>query len=108
MQWFRRQLLWGILLLAIGASLLVINMGWISPSVAFLWPSAVIVAGLWLVFTAVRTPRGRGLTAGVAVTAVGAFWLLQGLGWIREDLFLAILVMSLGAGMLLRGLFFRG
>lgn len=107
MRWKNAQLFWGLLLLGAGALMILINLDLIPQSIADLWPIPVLLVGLWLILVAARRPRARGLTAGIVVTAVGAFWLAESLNWIGEDLFLPVLLISLGLGILLRGLFFR-
>lgn len=107
MRWKSAQLFWGLLLLGAGSLMILDNLELIPQSVADLWPVPVVLLGLWLILVAARRPRGRGLTAGIVVTAVGAFWLAESLNWIGEDLFLPVLLISLGLGILLRGLFFQ-
>jgi hypothetical protein len=108
MRWKSSQLFWGLLLLAAGVFLLLVNLDLIPQSIADLWPVPVILAGFWLLAAASRRRRGRGLTAGIVVTAVGLFWLAESLHWVTEDLFLPVLLISFGLGILLRGLIFRG
>lgn len=107
MRFKRVQLFWGLLLLGAGAFLLLVNLDLIPQGVADLWPVPVILLGIWLIVVAAGRPRGRGLTAGIVVSAVGVFWLAESLKWIAEDLFLPVLLMSIGLGIVLRGLFFR-
>jgi hypothetical protein len=104
----RAQLFWGLLLLGVGAVLLLNNLNLIPQNIADLWPVPVVLVGLWLLVSAARRPRGRGLTAAIVVSAIGMFWLAESLNWITEDLFLPVLLMSIGLGIVLRGLFFRG
>ena len=107
MRWKSAQLFWGLLLLGAGVLMFLINLNLIPQTIADLWPIPVILIGIWLIVVAVRRPRWRGLTAGIVVAAVGVFWLAESLNWIGEDLFLPVLLMSLGLGIVLRGLFFR-
>jgi membrane-bound ClpP family serine protease len=107
MRWKSAQLFWGLLLLGAGALMILINLDLIPQNIADLWPVPVILIGIWLIVIAVRRPRARGLTAGIVVTAIGTFWLAESFNWIGEDLFLPILLMSIGLGILIRGLFFR-
>jgi hypothetical protein len=107
MRWKSAQLFWGLLLLGAGILMILINLDLIPQSIANLWPIPVVLAGIWLIVIAARRPRARGLTAGIVVTAVGAFWLAESFNWIEEDLFLPVLLISLGLGILFRGLLFR-
>ncbi len=107
MRWIGAQLFWGLLLLGAGVFLLLVNLSLIPADIADLWPVPVVLVGIWILVAAVRRPRGRGLTAGIVVTAIGFFWLAESLNWITEDLFLPILLMSIGLGVVLRGLFYR-
>jgi hypothetical protein len=107
MRWKSAQLFWGLLLLGAGILMILINLDLIPQSIADLWPIPVVLVGIWLIIIAVRRPRARGLTAGIVVTAVGAFWLAESFNWIGDDLFLPVLLISLGLGILVRGLLFR-
>lgn len=107
MRWKSTQLFWGLLLLGAGAFLLLVNLNLIPQSIADLWPVLVVLVGFWLIAVAAGRPRGRGLTAGIVVSAIGMYWLAESFHWVTEDLFLPVLLMSIGLGILLRGLFFR-
>jgi len=107
MQSKNAQLFWGLLLLVVGGLLLLVNIGLVPNVVTDLWPVPIVLAGAWLIFVAARRPRGRGLTAGIVVTAVGMFWFAETFNWVDEDLFLPILLMSIGLSIVLRGVFFR-
>lgn len=97
------SLFWGVLLLALGAAMLLINLGWLSATLAELWPLLVLVLGVWLTAGALRARGRRGLTAGVVLIAVGGFWFAAGQGWLADRLFLPVLLMAFGLGLLLRG-----
>ena len=107
MRWKSAQLFWGLLLLGAGVFLLLVNLDLIPQGLADLWPVPVILAGFWLIAVAAGRPRGRGLTAGIVVSAIGVFWLAESFNWVTDDLFLPVLLMAIGLGILLRGLFFR-
>lgn len=107
MQWKSAQLFWGLLLLGVGGLLLLVNIGLIPDDVTDLWPVPIVLTGAWLIVAAARRPRGRGLTAGIVVIAVGMFWFAETFNWVDEDLFLSVLLMSIGLSIVLRGLFFR-
>jgi hypothetical protein len=102
-----RELFWGLALIAAGLILLLVRLGWLPPSADSLWPLVVFFFGLWLVARAVMRPGARGVTAGVVVMAVGAYWFAEGLGWVSEDVFLAVLLLALGLGLISRSLLLR-
>lgn len=101
------QVVWGLAFVFLGIGLLLANLGWLSARTADVWPLVVFVAGVWLAANAVRRPSGEGLTAGLVLMAVGAFWFGEGRNWIDEALFLPVLLVSIGLGLLLRGVAFR-
>ncbi len=93
---------WGFGLIAIGLLLLSANLGLIPLHGLPFLPMLVLLAGLWLTVDAGRRAAGRGNTAGLVVMAAGAFWIAVSLGWLAEEQFLAVLLLSLGFGVLLR------
>jgi hypothetical protein len=101
-----RELFWGLAFIGAGLILLLVRLGWLPPSADSLWPLVVFFLGVWLAASAIRRPGGRGLTAGVVVMAVGAYWFAEGLGWVNEEVFLAVLLMALGLGLISRTLLF--
>jgi uncharacterized membrane protein len=76
-----------------------------STAVLDLWPVLVIGAGVWLIGGAAVRRQGGGLVAGILVLALGAFWLLENFGKANDQLFLPILLIALGVGLLLRNLY---
>lgn len=102
------QLFWGLVFVAGGLVILLINTGLLPGSLSSLWPLALLLAGLWLVIVAVRRPAGRGLVGGLVAMAIGGFWFAEAQGWASQELFPAVLFLSIGAGLLGRGLVFRG
>ena len=107
MRWERQRLFWGFVILGAGIILLIITLGLLPANIARLWPVIVLLLGLWLITAALRKSRGRGFTVGLVVFVIGVFWLAEGYHWVHEDLFLPILLISLGCGILLRGLLVR-
>ena len=97
-QWF-----WGVLLIVLGLGFLLHNFNLVPEDLFSLWPLIAIGAGVWIFGEAVRR-RGRGLVGGVVVLASGAFWLLENYGRVRGPMFLPVLLIALGAGLLLRNL----
>ncbi len=94
--------IWGVGLIAIGLFLLSVNLRLIPLGEVPILPLLVLLLGAWLTLDAGRRPRGRGLTAGIVVMAAGAFWMAVSLGWLQEEQFLAVLLIALGLGVLLR------
>jgi len=98
----RSNALWGALFLAAGVTALLVQLGVLPGNVYSLWPIAVIVLGLWLLFGSLTSGRPSGFTAGLVTTAAGVYWLAEQLDLVRSDLFFPILLIALGAGVLLR------
>ncbi|MEW6567479.1 MAG: hypothetical protein AB1449_04800 [Chloroflexota bacterium] len=102
-----RRLLWGFVFLGAGLAILLINLGLLPISWFALWPLALSLLGLWLLLEAARRPGRRGLVAGLLALAIGAFWMAEQQGWVRQNLFPAVLFLALGLGLLMRGLGYR-
>ncbi len=98
----RGQSFWGTVLIGIGLGLLLVRQGLLAPTIGDLLPFAVAIIGLWMLLGALRDPRGRGMVAGVVATIGGLFFLAVGFGWVQQEAFLAVLLVSLGLGLLLR------
>jgi predicted membrane protein len=75
------RLILGLIIIAIGASILADNLGWISARyvLRILWPLAVV--GIGLSMTRDTAPRRR--TWGVVIIIVGVWNLLDNLGWLH-------------------------
>jgi hypothetical protein len=101
----RSALLWGPLLIVLGIGFLLNNFNLIPHDVFALWPLLVIGAGIWMLGGAVTRRRGRGLVGGTLVLALGLFWLLQNYGKVNDQMFLPVLLIGLGVGLLLRSLY---
>lgn len=89
-------------LIVLGLAFLLNNFGLVPRGVFNLWPLLVMGAGVWLLGRAVVRRRGGGMTGGLLVLALGAFWLLNNYGVLGDQFFLPIILIALGAGMLLR------
>jgi hypothetical protein len=98
----RNAILSGLSLIALGGILLLNNLRMIPPAVAQWWPVALIGGGVWRVGRAVQQRRGGQLVGGVVVSALGLYWLAQNLGRLDDRLFLPILLIALGIGLLAR------
>ena len=103
----RSGLFWGSLLIVLGLGFLLDNFNLVPEGIFSLWPLLVIGAGVWLLGQAVTSGEGRGLTGGVVVLALGTFWLLENYGRVTNQMFLPVLLIALGLGLLLR-YFFAG
>jgi hypothetical protein len=95
---------WGTVLIVLGLGFLIRNIVPASTALLDLWPVLVIGAGLWLLGGAAGRGVGGGLVAGVLVLALGGFWLLENFGKVDDRLFLPVLLIALGVGLLLRNL----
>ena len=100
----QRLLYLGLTLIAIGAFFLLNNLNLLPDSLYNLWPVPVVAAGVGLLARS-ATSNGRGMVGAVLVLTLGAFWLLQNYGKVTDRLFLPILLIALGVGLLLRYLF---
>ena len=101
----RSGLFWGALLIVLGLGFLLHNFNLVPEGVFSLWPLLVAGAGVWMLGQAVTRREGRGLTGGVVVLALGVFWLLENYGRVDNRMFLPVLLIALGAGLLLRSVF---
>jgi hypothetical protein len=98
-------LFWGILLIVLGLGFLLNNFNLVPEGIFSLWPLLVIGAGLWMVGRAAVRHAGQGLVGGIVVLALGMFWLLENYGRVSRQMFLPVLLIALGLGLLLRNLF---
>lgn len=97
----RSTLLAGLVLVMAGLVFLLYNLNLIPGKVFAWWPVLVISAGLWMLANAVAR-RSTGLVAGVVLSSLGAYWLLENLGLVAGGVFVPVLLIALGAGLLLR------
>jgi hypothetical protein len=98
---------WGLLLIVAGGGLILTHLGIIPATFQELWPAGVILVGLWWIAVATRARRGRGLTAGLVIVGMGGFLLARQIWGVAEELFIAVLLLAIGLGVMLRSLFFR-
>lgn len=98
----RSGLFWGPLLMVLGLGFLLNNFNLVPEGIFSLWPLLVVGAGLWLLVEALLRQRGRGVTGGVVVLALGVFWLLENYGRVTSQMFLPVLLIALGAGLLVQ------
>lgn len=100
----RGTLFWGSFLTILGLVLLLNNYHLVPETLIQWWPVLVLGVGLWLLGRGLAERRGASLVAGTVVGALGGFWLLDNLGRMDERLFVPVLLISLGVGLLLRSL----
>jgi 4-amino-4-deoxy-L-arabinose transferase-like glycosyltransferase len=98
----RGALIGGVVLIILGALFLLENLNLIPGGVTDWWPVLVVGAGLWLLAQAVRRRTSGGLVGGILLIGLGGYWLASNLGWVGEGLFLPVLLIALGTGLLLR------
>ena len=98
----RTALIGGFILIALGALFLLDNFNVVPGNVVDWWPVLIVGAGVWLLAQAFQRRRHGGLVGGTLLVGLGGYWLLDNLGRINADLFLPVLFISLGVGLLLR------
>ena len=103
----RMALFWGCLLFVLGIGFLLNNFRLVPPGLFALWPLLVMGLGVWMVGRAAGRRGGRGLVGGVLLLFAGAFWLLENFGRADDRMFLPVLLIALGSGLLLRNLYQR-
>jgi hypothetical protein len=103
----RGTLLAGALFVLLGLVLLLNNFQMVPANLLAWWPVLVLGAGIWLLGRGVAERHGAELVAGTLLAALGGFWLLDNLGRMDERLFVPILLIALGLGLLLRSLLAR-
>jgi hypothetical protein len=101
----RGALLWGVLLVLLGLVFLLNNFHLVPVGLWQWWPLPVLGAGLLLLGRGAARRQGASLVAGMVLAALGVFWLLDNLGRVDERLFVPVLLIALGVGLLLRSLF---
>ena len=100
----RSGLFWGTLLVLLGLVFLLNNFHVVPANLLQWWPVLVLGAGLLLFGRGLVERRGGGLIAGTVLASLGGFWLLDNLGRMDERLFIPILLIALGMGLLFRTL----
>jgi hypothetical protein len=60
-----------------------------------------------MLWRAGQRQRGGGLVGGVLVVTLGGFWLLQNFDRVSNRLFLPVVLIALGVGLVLRTMFYR-
>lgn len=98
----RGTLFWGALLTVLGLIFLLNNFQVVPANLWQWWPGLVLGTGGLVLVRGLAQRRGSGLVAGTVLVALGGFWLLDNLGRMDERLFMPILLMSLGIGLLFR------
>ena len=100
----KTALLIGLTLIAAGALLLLANYELLPASLYNLWPVPVMVVGVVLLARAVSR-SGRGMVGAVLVLVLGVFWLLDNYGRVTDQMFLPVVLIALGVGLLGRTYF---
>jgi Domain of unknown function (DUF5668) len=100
----RGALVWGIVLVLLGLVFLLNNFNVVPGGVLDWWPVLVLGAGVWLLGQGLTRRRGGGLVSGTVLLALGTFWLLSNFGRVDDQLFVPILLIAIGVGLLLRSL----
>jgi hypothetical protein len=100
----RNALVGGLILIGLGVIFLLDNLNLVPGGVSDWWPVLVIGAGIALLAQSFRQRRSGGLVGGTMLLGLGGYWLLANLGRVSDNLFLPVLFISLGAGLLLRTL----
>ena len=90
------------MLVLLGLVFLLNNFHIVPASLLQWWPVPVLGVGLLLFGRGLAGRRGGALVSGMLLLALGAFWLLDNLGRVDERLFLPVLIIGLGVGLLLR------
>jgi Domain of unknown function (DUF5668) len=102
----RSALFWGTVLVLLGLLFLLNNFNLVPTNILPWWPVLVLGAGVLLLGRGMVERGGAGLIAGTILVALGGFWLLDNLGRMDERLFVPVLLIALGLGLLLRSLVF--
>ena len=100
----RSTLFWGVLLILLGLVFLLNNFNMVPASLVHWWPVLILGAGILLFGRGLAERQGGGLVAGTVLAALGGFWLLDSLGRMDQRLFVPVLLIALGVGLLLRSL----
>ncbi len=98
----RDPLFWGLLLIVLGGLVLLKNLNLLNSGVFAWWPVLVLLAGLWLLSRGLRRRQGGGVVGGTLLLGLGTFWLLLSLGVVGNNLFLPVVLLALGLGLLLQ------
>jgi len=100
----RSALFWGALLILLGLVFLLNNFNLVPAGLVQWWPVLILGAGILLLGRGLAERQGGGLVAGTVLAALGGFWLLDNLGRMDERLFVPVILIALGVGLLLRSL----
>ncbi len=100
----RRRPLFGWFLLLTGAVWLLAEAQVLPAVVAQWWPLAVVVLALAGIVRAAVDRRPRALGSFITVFILGLFWLAREQGLLSDRIFLPVLLMALGLGLILRRL----
>lgn len=101
-RWNKRNRTWGLILILVGVSALLVQLGALPADLAQLWPILVIGLGLWMLVRSLTDPARRGFTAGVVALAAGGYFAAAKFWGADEELFFPLLIMAIGLALLLR------
>lgn len=96
------RLFWGLALIVIGGTALLVQLGYLPSDLDDLWPVVLIALGLWMLMQAVTSAGSRGFTAGLVTLTAGVYLIVDSLRGLPEGSFFPALLVALGAGILLR------
>ncbi len=96
------SLFWGLTLIMIGGTALLVQLGYLPADLDDLWPVVVIGLGLWMLVQAAVTASGRGFTAGLVALTAGVYLIVDRMRGLPEGSFFPALLVALGVGILLR------
>jgi Domain of unknown function (DUF5668) len=100
----RGVLFWGTLLVLLGLVFLLNNFHLAPANLLQWWPVLVLGAGVLMLGRGLVERHGGALIAGTVLATLGGFWLVDNLGRMDERLFVPILLIALGVGLLFRSL----
>src|SRR5262245_55300310 len=98
----RMALIAGLVLVALGIIFLLDNLHLVPGGITEWWPVLVIGSGLALLAQSLGRRRSGGLVGGILLLGLVGYWLAANLGYVGDNLFLPVLFISLGVGLLLR------
>lgn len=104
----RNRMLWGLLFVVAGITALLAELGIFPMDALKLWPILLIVWGLWMSLSAVGTAGGEGFTVGLIVAALGGYFLADNVYALPDGLFLPVLLVAIGLGLVLRPMVSKG
>lgn len=96
------RLFWGLTLIVVGGTALLVRLGYLPSNIDDLWPVVLIALGLWMLVQALTSAADRGFTAGLVALTAGVFLMVDRLRGLPEGSFFPALLVALGVGILFR------